>query len=267
MLSWLSKGLRHSASLIDVWRNKYANGSTRTETPGKRHWFSGNGSQDSDRRTSGQHEIGSGAIRQGGREGAGGRVDAGTPVGNCETGSEREVGVMAAPTSAAAVANEFLDLCWASSGVPPCDQMKIQKLVYYAQAWYLAEKSISLFEEDIEAWPHGPVIRNLYLEFKDCGRNPIKKKATEFKIDMNDELRILTITPQIIDVGVKAFIKRVWDVHKQFTGIQLSNSTHSDGEPWAILKKQYGDLGGKPSIPNELIEKVFKEKMRVNAAA
>jgi IrrE N-terminal-like domain len=95
MLLWLSNGLRATASRVDVWRNKYANRTTRTETPRKRHWFSRNGSQDSDGRVTGQHEIGPGAVWQGGREGAGGDVDAGTPVGDCEGGGGSTVGVMA----------------------------------------------------------------------------------------------------------------------------------------------------------------------------
>ena len=40
--------------------------------------------------------------------------------------------------------------------------LKLQKLVYYAQAWYLAFLDKPLFDEDFEAWVHGPVNRDLY---------------------------------------------------------------------------------------------------------
>lgn len=40
--------------------------------------------------------------------------------------------------------------------------MKMQKLVYYAQAWHLARGRGSLFSEPIEAWVNGPVVRELY---------------------------------------------------------------------------------------------------------
>ena len=51
--------------------------------------------------------------------------------------------------------------------------LKLQKLVYYAQAWYLAISDEALFEEDFEAWVHGPVIPELYQEYKSFGWRPI----------------------------------------------------------------------------------------------
>ena len=44
--------------------------------------------------------------------------------------------------------------------------MKLQKLVYYSQAWSLVWDEKPLFEEDIEAWANGPVVRKLF----DCHR-------------------------------------------------------------------------------------------------
>lgn len=40
--------------------------------------------------------------------------------------------------------------------------MKLQKLVYYAQAWHLVWDDEPLFPEPIEAWAGGPVIRHLH---------------------------------------------------------------------------------------------------------
>ena len=40
--------------------------------------------------------------------------------------------------------------------------MKLQKLVYYSQAWSLVWDEKQLFEEAIEAWANGPVIRDLF---------------------------------------------------------------------------------------------------------
>src|SRR4051794_8482787 len=40
--------------------------------------------------------------------------------------------------------------------------MKLQKLVYYSQAWHLARHGKALFPERIEAWANGPVVRELY---------------------------------------------------------------------------------------------------------
>ena len=40
--------------------------------------------------------------------------------------------------------------------------MKLQKLVYYAQAWSLVWDEKPLFGEKIEAWANGPVVPRLY---------------------------------------------------------------------------------------------------------
>jgi uncharacterized phage-associated protein len=39
---------------------------------------------------------------------------------------------------------------------------KLQKLVYYSQAWHLVWEEAPLFEDTIEAWANGPVVRSLY---------------------------------------------------------------------------------------------------------
>ncbi|AQQ10493.1 putative phage-associated protein [Sedimentisphaera cyanobacteriorum] len=40
--------------------------------------------------------------------------------------------------------------------------MKLQKLVYYSQAWSLVWDDCKLFDDPIEAWANGPVVRELY---------------------------------------------------------------------------------------------------------
>ena len=53
---------------------------------------------------------------------------------------------------------------------------KLQKLVYYSYAWSIALLNDSpeniqfkLFESDVEAWVHGPVVPELYRKYKDFG--------------------------------------------------------------------------------------------------
>jgi uncharacterized phage-associated protein len=40
--------------------------------------------------------------------------------------------------------------------------MKLQKLVYYSQAWSLVWDEQPIFTEEIQAWASGPVVRELY---------------------------------------------------------------------------------------------------------
>ena len=44
--------------------------------------------------------------------------------------------------------------------------LKLQKLVYYAQGYYSAIFDNPLFSNEISAWTHGPVISDLYHEYK-----------------------------------------------------------------------------------------------------
>ena len=48
----------------------------------------------------------------------------------------------------------------------PMTAMKLQKLVYYCQAWSLVWDDKPLFQEEIQAWANGPVVRELYERHK-----------------------------------------------------------------------------------------------------
>ena len=169
-----------------------------------------------------------------------------------------------APTSAAAAANEFLSLAWGETGnasVPPTDQMKLQKLLFYAHAWHLAMHGRPLFDEDFEAWPWGPVVRDVYNQTRAFGRAPINRRIQRLQVNPVDPLNSHITEPAVVDQATRGFIWTVWQSHKQFSGVQLSNSTHDPGEPWTIVRDTVGSLDNKPSIPNELIEQVFKNKL------
>jgi uncharacterized phage-associated protein len=50
--------------------------------------------------------------------------------------------------------------------------------LYYAQAWYLAFEDTPLFDEDFEAWVHGPTIPALFYEYKELFRfKPMLKEV------------------------------------------------------------------------------------------
>ena len=65
-------------------------------------------------------------------------------------------------------------LCIANTNGDLITNLKLQKLLYYAQAWYMVNfDGQKLFDDDIEAWQFGPVIKSIYNLFKDFGREPI----------------------------------------------------------------------------------------------
>ena len=156
---------------------------------------------------------------------------------------------------AAEVANEFLSLAAKDPQYTSVDQMKLQKLVYYAHAWWLGIKGQELFPEDIEAWPWGPVIRDIYYQTAKFRMQPVTTLVSALDDTGN------WIAPVLPDGAEKEHVKAVWETHKNFSGIQLSNSTHMPGEPWTIVRQSYGgDISTKPTIPGALIRHVFQQK-------
>jgi len=53
--------------------------------------------------------------------------------------------------------------------------LKLQKLVYYAQTWHLGLLGTPLFDEECQAWVHGPVVAELYHQYKHHTRQPIER--------------------------------------------------------------------------------------------
>lgn len=164
------------------------------------------------------------------------------------------------PSRAMAVANWFLDRSWKEPEKPHCDQMKLYKLTFYAHGWYLANCSAALYPEDVEAWPHGPVVRSLYSEFNEFGRSPVTKLGKHLEIGEDGAPSFLV--PEH-NGPLDGFFEKVWNVYGDKTGIQLSNMTHRHGEPWTVVAEQYHyDLTGKPIISNEIIEACFANKLK-----
>ena len=65
-----------------------------------------------------------------------------------------------AVSTAKAVADAFLHISTENrSGIT---NLKLQKLIYYAQAWFLALHDEALFDDPIEAWVHGPVVPEVF---------------------------------------------------------------------------------------------------------
>lgn len=92
--------------------------------------------------------------------------------------------------------------------------MKLQKLVYYAQGLYLVYNGSELFEENIEAWTYGPVVPSLYQVYKEHGSGGIP-------VDPDFD-------PLSIDEETRDFLDEIYDVFGQFSAIRLMEIAHSD---------------------------------------
>jgi uncharacterized phage-associated protein len=130
--------------------------------------------------------------------------------------------------------------------------MKILKLVYIANGWYLGYRGESLISERSQAWQYGPVISSVYDAFKCYGRFEIQKMFLPNEILQNELKKLME------DKYVSTFLNSVWNIYKKYTGIQLSELTHQNNTPWS---QTYHKFGSFTTIPNDLIETHYKEKI------
>lgn len=105
----------------------------------------------------------------------------------------------------------------------PMTHKKLQKLCYYAQAWYLANYSKPLFPETFEAWVHGPVSPELYHVYRKWGW---------LSIQQNDSA-VLNI-----EAKERSFLDRVFEIYGQYSGDELESITHQE-EPWQKARRGY----------------------------
>ncbi len=136
--------------------------------------------------------------------------------------------------------------------------MKLQKLVYLAHGWYLANFDESLINEVIQAWRYGPVIPSLYYDLKHYGEECVTEKLHSVKFE-DGKIRRFVPRVKSSDENAKAIIEKVWDVYGSFTPIQLSNLTHEQGTPWKIVTNAYPNIPSDLEIPDDLIEQCFKK--------
>ncbi|MDP2247969.1 MAG: DUF4065 domain-containing protein, partial [Nitrosomonadales bacterium] len=55
----------------------------------------------------------------------------------------------------------------------PVTNLKLQKLLYYVQGWHLGIYNTPAFEDDFQAWVHGPVVPSTFQEYRHNRWNPI----------------------------------------------------------------------------------------------
>jgi uncharacterized phage-associated protein len=96
--------------------------------------------------------------------------------------------------------------------------LKLQKLLYYAQGFHLAmHDGEPLFDDLICAWEHGPVVPEVYREYKDHGSDPIQRPEHYDAQDYAPEVR------ELLDA--------VWRAYGQFAAWKLRDLTHEEA-PW-----------------------------------
>ncbi len=122
-----------------------------------------------------------------------------------------------ASVSPAGISRWFVNATDRDSG-EATTHLKVQKLVYYAQAWYLANFDRPLFQEDMQAWTHGPVTPSVYDKYKGKGFDSLPPEGA---VRLPD--------------GLEPFLNAIKEQYGQFTAKHLEKMTH-DEDPWRLTR-------------------------------
>lgn len=119
--------------------------------------------------------------------------------------------------SAKTIASWFV--AWAEAEGADLSNLKLQKLLYYAQGHHLALYGEALFGDDIQAWSHGPVVPDIYRAYKHFG-------SADVQLDDEDPFRW-----DDVDTRTTQLLLRVWHTYAQYSAWGLRNKTHEE-PPW-----------------------------------
>ncbi|MBC7951661.1 MAG: SocA family protein [Rhodospirillaceae bacterium] len=126
--------------------------------------------------------------------------------------------------------------------------LKLQKLLYYVQGWHLAVNGGGLFEDDVQAWPYGPVVPEIYHAFKMFGSGAILP-TSDLKAA---EGQLPETTRRLID--------QVWERYGAMTGLELMRKTHKEA-PWLNTPE------GRSITPETMRDFFVQERQRLIASS
>lgn len=111
----------------------------------------------------------------------------------------------------------------------PMSGWKLQKLVYYSQAWHLVWVEAPLFEEKIEAWANGPVVESLYQLHR--GMYAILRLKDKAGETVGDPSALSDSEHETVNIVVQDY-----GIHD---GHWLSELTHLEA-PWKLARARAG---------------------------
>jgi uncharacterized phage-associated protein len=151
-------------------------------------------------------------------------------------------GRKAPPYPAATIAKWLI--AWAEAERDEISNLKLQKLLYYAQGHYLGQRHKPLFRDPIQAWSHGPVVPDVYHEYKARGSSSIEL-APDDPFEWAD-----------VDDDTAEFLGMIWNTYGGFSAGRLRSMTH-DEPPW---RAHFRDDERHIVIPPAEIEKYFASR-------
>ena len=100
----------------------------------------------------------------------------------------------------------------------PVTNLKLQKMLYYAWVEYFKTNKEYLFRNEISAWKYGPVVPEVYREFRIFAGVPITRCTDHKDVEFDEK--------------TSDFLTAFVDRNKSFTASELVNLTHRKNYPW-----------------------------------
>jgi uncharacterized phage-associated protein len=113
---------------------------------------------------------------------------------------------------------------------------KLQKLLYYVDAWHLVNFGVPIVDEDFQAWVHGPVVPELYQKLKGFGFNDLKVVNDEYET-VDEEIEAIIKNNNLTSDQIE-FINSVLNKYGGLSSFNLELLSHSEG-PWIEARKGY----------------------------
>lgn len=104
----------------------------------------------------------------------------------------------------------------------PVSNLQLQKILYYIQVAFLQELHCLCFDDPIEAWQFGPVIREVYYIYCYFGSIPIEREYECIALDTT----------------AKAIIDRIIEEKRDLPPWALVTATHEPGKAWSRAYKK-----------------------------
>jgi uncharacterized phage-associated protein len=126
--------------------------------------------------------------------------------------------------------------------------LKLQKLLYYAQAWNLVINDGKLFDQEFQAWVHGPAIPEVWQAFREFDFNVDHPEFLEKEFNQFSDKE-------------KEVLDMVWHVYGKFDGKYLEMLTHQE-EPWQKARNELGtDTASQNVISDESMKSYYEQRL------
>lgn len=123
--------------------------------------------------------------------------------------------------------------------------LKLQKLLYFTQAYFLLTKKETCFYERIEAWDLGPVVPVAYREYKQFGSGNIPTITYVIERDYDNiwNSKVIPFKDVIVSEEDKRLTNAVVDKFSEYSAADLVRLTHRQ-KPWidAYVPKRNNEI-------------------------